>query len=227
MRTHQSPLSKRDIADAANWSCGFVVSLLLTSSVAGSIPKTIQPPALRALSEWVLQTGAQSAIRSHIVEVMHLPAIDMPVRERGFRVTGETMTHVCSVSTAPGYTGLLFFALVNENDGSATVWRTTTSGELINTVRFFAGVAVLIPNEEARSIFDAERAYFLKKLQQLPRNFTDASLDKASLDSIAAPKRLRSMPLGLEARVIASNPLVLPVIIFALVIGARSTRRRT
>ena len=60
-----------------------------------SDPKNNATVALKALSEWVLQTGAQSAIRSHIVEVMELPAMDMPVRERGFRITGETMTHVC------------------------------------------------------------------------------------------------------------------------------------
>ena len=131
MRTHQSPLSNRDIAGATSWLRAFVVLLLVAPSLAASIPKTIQPPALKALSEWVLRTGAQSVVRSHIVEVMDLPAMDMPVRERGFRVTGETMTHVCSVSTAPGYADLLFFALVNEDDGSATIWRTTTSGELI------------------------------------------------------------------------------------------------
>ena len=93
-------------------------------------------------------------------------------------------------------------------------------------MRFFAGVSVLIPNEEARSAFDAERTYVLKKLQQLSRKVPDASADKASLDSIAAPRRLRPAPLGVEARVIASNPFVLPVVIIALVVGAQRVSRR-
>ena len=126
------------------------------------------------------------------------------------------------MSTAPGYADLLFFALVNEDDGSATVWRTSTSGDLISTVRFFAGVVVLIPNDEARSAFNAERTYFIKKLQQLSTKAPDASSDKASVDSTRAARMpLQSPPLRMEARVIASKPFVLPVVIIALVLGAQ------
>jgi hypothetical protein len=120
---------------------------------------------LRPLAEWVRKTGVETVVRGHIVETMGFPPVDLPVRERGFRVTGENLTHVCSVSTAPQYADFLFLATVKESDGSALVWRVSLEGELLDAIRFFQGIAVRVPKTEDYQQFLAEKLYFLKKLQ--------------------------------------------------------------
>jgi len=89
----------------------------------------------------------------------------MPVRERGLRDQGERITHVCSVSTAPGYQDLVFFAQVDESDGSATIWRTGPDGALVSTVRFADGKVERLPNEQFISEFTAEKLIFLTKMR--------------------------------------------------------------
>lgn len=194
------------------------IAFAVAPHLSASVRNTSDNEPLTRLAEWVLQTGVQTVVRSHILEAMMLPPSDMPVRERGFRVSGETFTHVCSVSTAPAFRDLIFFALVNEGDGSATVWRTSRDGRLISTVQFNAGAALSISNEANRLQFAAEKAYFLAQVH--PQISSPADRSKRSAEQ--PPSRL---PFGPEVSLIASNPLVLPVIIFALVIGARSARR--
>ena len=84
-------------------------------------------------------------------------AKDLPVRERGFRHEGERLTHVCSVSSVPGYADLLFFAQVDESNGDATVWRTSPEGVLASTIRLTGGVVERVPNEGFKSEFDTEK----------------------------------------------------------------------
>ena len=87
------------------------------------------------------------------------------MRERGFRHEGERLTHVCSVSSVPGYADLLFFAQVDESNGDATVWRTSFDGVLASTVRFTGGVVERVPNEGFKSDFEAEKYVFLTKMR--------------------------------------------------------------
>ena len=134
-------------------------------------------------------------MRSHIVEVMRLPAVDLPVWERNFKVTGEKLTHVCSVSRLPTHRRFLFFALEDESDGSATIWRTSTEGELLDTVRFFNGVAVRVPNELERQQFLSEQTYFMSNL---PLQWQSVALDKPD----------RGERFNSELMLIASSPWV-------------------
>ena len=104
------------------------IALLLTPVARASVPRAGEATPLKPLAEWLLRTGKPSVVRSRILEAMNLPALDMPVRERGFRHEGERITHVCSICTASGYSDLIFFAQVDESNGSATVWRTGPEG---------------------------------------------------------------------------------------------------
>lgn len=127
---------------------------------------------LKSLSTWLLHTGKESVVRKRILEKMDLPNRDMPVRERGFRYPTERITHVCSVSTMPGYEGLLFLAQVDESDGSAVVWRTGLDGILVSTVLFSENRVDVAPNEQYASGFMAEKSIFLLKMR-LPARTTE------------------------------------------------------
>ncbi len=203
----------------------YALALLFAPYLAASVPaaaKEEQSVSLNKLAEWVLQTGIQTVVRGHIIEAMGLPAFDIPVRERGFRVIGEEFTHVCSVSGAFGSHDLVVFALVDEATGNATIWRTARDGQLIKTVRFQDGLARSIPNDTERRQFEAEKAYFLSK----PESQKMDSHAQREPAGTAARQRSGRRPLGSEMDVLVSNPLVLPVIIIALVAGARSSYRR-
>ena len=141
------------------------IALLLASDSNASVPPTGEAKPLKSLSEWLLRTGKPTVMRSRILEAVNLPAIDMPLRERGFRHQGERITHVCSVITTPGYQDLLFFAQVDESDGSATIWRTGWDGALVSTVRFAEGKVERVPNEHFISGFTAEKLIFLTKMR--------------------------------------------------------------
>jgi hypothetical protein len=130
-----------------------------------SVPQAAPSRPLRLLSDWLLRTGKPSVMRGHILEAMNLPPHDMPVRERGFRHQGERITHVSSVSSVSGYQDLIFFAQVDEGDGSATVWRTRPDGVLVSTVRFADGKVERVPNEQFNSGFAEEKLIFLIRMR--------------------------------------------------------------
>ena len=142
------------------------VSVVPVSSFATAYHRKTSP--LKPLRQWLLRTGKVTVVRGRILEPMNLPAVDMPVRERGFRHKGERLTHVCSVSTMFGYQDVLFFAQVDESDGSATIWRTGQDGTLVSTVRFSRGGVERIPNKRFNSDFVAEKLFFTTQMRVQP-----------------------------------------------------------
>ena len=109
-------------------------------------------------------------MRAHIAEQFGLPASDIPVFERGFRVKGEQLTHVCSIGRLPSLDHLLFLASVNESNGNAIVWRTGRNGNLLATVEFRDGIAHSVPNSKFETKFSKEVDYFLAKAVGSPSN---------------------------------------------------------
>ena len=137
----------------------------LATIVSGSVSQPGQKQPLKPLVDWLKRTGKESVVRAPILNALDLPAKDMPVRERGFRHEGERLTHVCSVSSVPGYADLLFFAQVDESNGDATVWRTNIEGVLASTIRFTGGVVERVPNEAFKSDFDEEKVIFTTRMR--------------------------------------------------------------
>jgi len=142
-----------------------LMTALCATLAAASISHPGEAQPLKPLAEWLRQGGKESVIRARILAAMDLFARDMPVRERGFRHEGEKITHVCSISSLPGFTDLMFFAQLDESNGNASVWRTGIDGILVSTVRFSGGVVQRVPNEEFKRGFDFEKMIFTTKMR--------------------------------------------------------------
>src|ERR1051326_1473159 len=141
------------------------VALVLITSSGAALPTTAFKSSLDLLASWVNETGKPSVIRGPVVEALGLPPADLLVRERGFRGPAEQFTHVCSVSSEPRFEDVIFLALVDENDGSATVWRTTRVGQLTAAVSFVDGKATRTSNEATQTMFVSEKEYFLRQMR--------------------------------------------------------------
>ncbi len=149
---------------------GVAISLLLATGSSGSIPKIDEATLpLSDVFEWIQRTGKPSLIRARILKAMDLPsARDMPVRERGFRHEGERITHVCSISAAPEPSSLMFFAQVDESNGSAVVWRTALDGKIVGTAQFDGDKVKRVPNEQLKAGFETEKLFFLTRMRLEP-----------------------------------------------------------
>jgi len=117
------------------------------------------------LLEWIGQTGRPTIIRANIARAFGLGDHDIPVKERGFNVSGEQLTHVCAVGSGAGYEGLVFLASVDESDGHAKVWQMSQNGALLATATFSGVVAKPVPNSHFMSEFAAELDYFIHRAQ--------------------------------------------------------------
>ncbi len=130
-------------------------------------PLTVLEGSLSTVAEWINKTGQTTVIRGPVAHSLGFPAIDLPVRQREFRGEQEKLTHVCSVSQRGD--NAVFLALVDENTGDATLWRTTVQGTLVSGARFSAGDAQPIAIEGAESAFATEKEYIVKQMHI--RNF--------------------------------------------------------
>ena len=142
--------------------CVFVAASFF-NAVASN--QSAQNTSFGSVVEWVLKTGSRTVIRARVVEAMGLPASDMPVRERGFRVYGERLTRVCAISIEPAHRDLVFLSLLDESTGDGTVWQTMREGRLIKTLRLHDGAVESISNQDAESEFEAQKKYFLAKAE--------------------------------------------------------------
>lgn len=184
------------------------------------------------LLEWIDQTGRPTVIRANIARAFGLADQDIPVKERGFNVSEEQFTHVCSIGFGAGYEGLVFLASVDESNGSATVWRTDKNGVLLATVTFDDGAVENVPNWRFAAQFGSELDHFLKRARsaKFRADSGPTPRDRRSAELSDAPNGLghtpRYAPFLLETMLIASSPLALPAIITILATGALSARKR-
>jgi len=190
--------------------------------------------SLSQVGQWVDQSGKITVLRGNIAEILGFQGVDLRVHERGFRITGEQLTHVCSTTDLPGFEEIIFLALVDENTGDAVIWRGTRNGDLVMTARFVDGSPKTVPNDTGQVSFDAEKEFFLKKMraETFRSNPTPSDTLQAlpgPLESAVDPKvKTPSRHVGLapEITTVLLYPWVIPVVIAALVMGASSRSKR-
>ena len=184
------------------WTIFLLANLMITAA-ARSVPSTAYQASLAPLAEWVRQTGKPTVMRAPILRALGLPrSSDLSVLERGFRDPGEQLTHVCSVSSEPGLENVVFVALVDENDGNATVWRAERTGQLTTSVRFVDGQAKQISNAETEVLFTSEKAYLLKQMRG--RSFrTGPSSNTPAVDPVEPPSS--RVPINLDSKTAARS----------------------
>jgi hypothetical protein len=118
---------------------------------------------------WVLQTGRSVPLKKDIAVLMGVAAEDITVKERGFRIRGESITHVVGVRPGQGGIDLYFFARVIEADGSGVVWLSSPSGKLERTIFMDPEEGFkLLSNEDQLGEFLSEREYFRRKMREAP-----------------------------------------------------------
>lgn len=124
---------------------------------------------ISSLVEWVRATGVATVVRSHIAGAAGLPKYDLPVYERGFKAPASRFTDMIAV--AKNVPDLVIIARVDESDGSATAWRTSSAGRLEATVVFNAPAApTLIPNSrDQASTFVAVKSFLREMMAQRQR----------------------------------------------------------
>ena len=207
------------------------IALVLITSSGAALPTTASKSSLD-LATWVNETGKPSVIRGPVVEALGLPPADLPVRERGFRGPAEQFTHVCSVSSEPRFEDVMFLALVDESDGSATVWRTTRVGQLTAAVRFVDGKATRIPNQETQTMFVSEKEYFLRQMRV--RSFRTRPARAMSpippkpvetKTETVVPAAWRNTALPADVTFLLLNPWLFPIAIAAVTIAALQQTR--
>ncbi len=214
------------------WTIFFVVVIALTSS-ARAMPSAAFETSLAPVAEWVRQTGKSTVMRGPVLRALGFPENDVRVIERGFKGNEEQFTHVCSLSPAPGFEATVFLALVDENDGSALVWRASRSGELITSARFIDGEAVQTPNAETQVLFASEKMYHAKEMRL--RSFRTKAAP--SLNPLVSPQPTDFNDRGTsptprlhpriapEILVLLLNPWAVPALILAAVIGLSHAKR--
>ncbi len=203
----------------------FVATSPMNASIGGDAS---QPNSLEPLKQWALQTGKPTVMRGVIVRAMGFPDRDIEVRERGFQMRGETLTHVLAAPIDAAHDDALFFAVTDERDGSAVVWRSSTRGETTKTVRFADGVAIQAPTATSAAAFGAEVNYFRRKMTEVAdNNMQNDGTPTAppAVSSRATP--LRPQVLSSERFVLAMFPWMAPVIVGFLVYAARGSVRRS
>ncbi|MEO7165924.1 MAG: hypothetical protein ABI016_02695 [Chthoniobacterales bacterium] len=214
------------------WTIFFVVFIALSASARATRSAAFET-SLAPVAEWVKQTGRSTVMRGPVLQALGFPAIDARVVERGFRRNKEQFTHVCSLSLEPGFEGTVFLAVVDENDGSALVWRANRLGELITSAHFIAGQAVQASNAESQVLFASEKRYHAQEMRL--RSFrTKAAPSPSPLASpqpidlngrYTSPTPQRAPRVWQELVVLLINPWVVPALILAAVIGSSKPKR--
>ena len=152
----------RSSADRARQTFAVIFFALLAPAAASLPPSgdSAPQPQLAQVVDWVLTTGVQTVVRANITRAAGLGKSDVAVRERAFRVQGRQYTDVAAVATE--LRDLVILARVNESDGSAIVWRTSSSGKLVGTVSFIppAEPTLIEPSPVHNAQFEALKHYF-------------------------------------------------------------------
>jgi hypothetical protein len=120
---------------------------------------------------WVIQTGRVVPLKKDVAIAMGVAAEDIRVKERGFRITGESLTHVVGVrpGVGPGGIDLYFFARVMESTGSGVIWLSSSYGKLLRTIFIDPSEGVkILSNEDQLGEFLSEREYFRRKMREAP-----------------------------------------------------------
>ncbi|MDQ6809527.1 MAG: hypothetical protein M3Z64_08925 [Verrucomicrobiota bacterium] len=194
---------------------------------------------LRALAEWVNGTGAATVIRGHVAQGLGLPDIDLSVQQRGLRIAGERLTHVCAVPRVKGPVEMLILARVDERDGIADVWLASVTGDLLAAVRFEAGAVEVQSKNDAEANFDTEKDWMLSKLQaEQGRDYEPTPIPReAKPSAVATPAAsapevrygtapIRHRRFFWETTTLTSLPWIVPAVIIVLIIGAIGPTRR-
>lgn len=150
----------------------FVCLYCLVSICAASKPDVTSRAAaddISSLVEWVKATGVVTVVRSHIAAAAGLPDYDLPVHERGFRSPASGFTDMIAV--AKNLRDVVIIARVDESDGSAITWRTSTAGRIDAVVMFNPPAApVSAPvSAEHRTTFEAVKRFLRKMMAQRQR----------------------------------------------------------
>ena len=146
------------------FALGWVAGAAIASSRLPESAPTSQA-SLESLAQWLDTSGTATVIRATVAKALGFTNADLPVRQRGFRGEGEQLTHVGSVIAIPGYSDVVFLALVDESTGDATVWRANRSGDLVFSVLFVNGEVRTNPNQPAQGTFIAEKDYLLRQMR--------------------------------------------------------------
>jgi hypothetical protein len=125
---------------------------------------------------WVSKTGVSTVVRAHVASACGLGQKDISVREKGFREKGERFTHVFAVVIEPSMSGNVFFAQIDEADGSGVTWYCSPWGQLISTILLHGGMtAISTDNRNLEFELAAEKRYFLRKFAQYDKNAVEHS----------------------------------------------------
>lgn len=213
------------IASKANASPGTSIPFLGLEPSPRPLGSTRANVSVAAVTRWVQATGRPTVIRAPIARALGLPVSDVAVRERGFRVTGEKLTHVCAVAIDDNIT---FFASTNEETGDAVIWRPDVAGSLVATAAFSNGSATRVTNESLYAQFVSERDYFLYKAQnsaEKPRSTT--TVPALVIKPSPSPRPVKVARADGELPLLFLYPWVIPVVIGTLIAGMGQPTRRT
>ncbi len=195
---------------------------------------TVFNTSLSPVSAWLRQSGKATVMRGPIASALGFENKDLAVLERGFRRGNERLTHVSSVIAAPGYKDVIFLALVDENTGDATVWRATSAGDLVSSVRFSDGQVSKIPNEEAQALFLSEKRNQLRQVQAdsfrtrpaPPKRSPQRPVPIETKAGQPLPKEWRQTALPSEWVLFLTHPWLLPAVAFILALAVFNPHRR-
>lgn len=197
-----------------------LISIGLIGVSYASIPRSeplSQTGELGPLAVWLAQTGRPSVIRGRVAEAFSLPPVDIPVRERGFRTQGDKLTKVAAL--AESLDDVLVLSDVDESDGSAIVWLTSTSGALSGSVRFNSPEgATRISSSEQEANFNRAKNYF--------STMANTASKVRSNVLMPSPEARSKRFLGSEFSALASAPWLLIGITIASVCSCQKSSRR-
>lgn len=207
-------------------SIAAVLLIIVAASSAYSLPTTSRQSSLAAVATWVEATGKLTVIRGPVAKTLGLGKIDVRVRERGFRVNGDPLTHVCSTIDAPGSGDVVLLALLQERTGDAFVWRATRQGELISSATFASGIANKVDNQVAATAFVAQKDYFTRKMRletfrthPAPETTPQVQRPSDSNDQERTVHPLRKPAFSSELMVLLSSPWAIPAVAIVLVMA--------
>lgn len=205
------------------------------ASSAYPLATTNGQSSLAPVATWVEATGKPTVIRGPVAETLGLGKTDVRVRERGFRVSGDPLTRVCSTVDAADSADIVLLALVEETTGDAFLWRATRQGELISSATFVSGIANKVDNQVAATAFVAQKDYFTRKMRletfrthPAPETTPQIQLPSDSNDQERTVRPLRKPAFYSEVMVLLSSPWAIPAIAIVLVMAGahRPARRR-
>lgn len=228
-KPHNEPLTPGFLLQLICLWSAFVLTLVCVGNamvMESALPRslTVFEGSLSTLAEWINKTGQTTVIRGLVAHSLGFPAVDLPVRQRGFRGEQEKLTHVCSVSQRGQ--NAVFLALVDEDSGDATIWRTTVQGILVSAASFSDGEVQPIAIAAAESPFVTEKDYILKQMRignfgpepaPVPRSF--ASPHPLDVSRPTIPEAWKDTALPSEFVLFLIHPWLLPLTVLVIAVS--------